>query len=186
MRKLMVFNNVSLDGYIADNRGSMRWAARQDPQWNEFASENSRGDAVMLFGRVTYDLMVSFWPTPAAAQAMPIVAKRMNGASKIVFSRTMKEATWRNTTLIKTDPVEAVRELKSDPGPDMLIMGSGSIIAQLTAARLIDEYQIVVIPVVLGSGLSMFGGIKDPCELQLNKTRAFDNGNVVLWYGLKT
>jgi dihydrofolate reductase len=187
MRKLMVFNNVSLDGYIADSEGSMRWAARQDPQWNEFASENSRGDAVvMLFGRVTYDLMVSFWPTPAAAQAMPVVAKRMNEAAKIVFSRTMKEATWQNTTLLKTDPVEAVRKLKSEAGPDMLLMGSGSIIAQLTAARLIDEYQIVLIPVVLGRGLTMFAGLKEPCDLQLNKTRTFDNGNVVLWYSLRS
>lgn len=185
MRKLMVFNNVSLDGYIADSQGSMRWAARQDPQWNEFASENSRGDAVMLFGRVTYDLMVSFWPTPAAAQAMPLVAKRMNEASKIVFSRTLREATWQNTTLIKSDPVEAVRKLKSEPGPDMLLMGSGSIIAQLTAVRLIDEYQIVLIPVALGGGRSMFAGIPSPCELKLARTRAFDNGNVVMWYSLK-
>lgn len=186
MRKLMAFNNVSLDGYIADSQGSMRWASRQDPQWNEFASENSRGDSVMVFGRVTYDLMASFWPTPAAAQAMPIVAKRMNEAPKVVFSRTMQVASWGNTTLIKTNLVEAVRKLKSESGPDMLIMGSGSIIAQLTAARLIDEYQIVVIPVVLGAGLSMFAGLKVPCELQLNKTRAFDNGNVVLWYSLKS
>jgi dihydrofolate reductase len=185
MRKLSVFNNVSLDGYIADGQGGMRWASRQDPQWNEFAAQNSQGEAVLVFGRVTYDLMVSFWPTPAAAQAMPVVAKRMNELPKIVFSRTLREATWQNTTLIKSDMVAAVRKLKSEAGPDMLLMGSGSVIAQLTAARLIDEYQIVVIPVVLGSGLSMFAGIKDPCEMNLTRTRSFDNGNVVLWYHLK-
>jgi len=185
MRKLNVFNNVSLDGYIADSKGDMRWAARQDPQWSEFVRGNSQGDSVLVFGRTTYDHMASFWPTPAAAQMMPVVAKKMNNASKIVFSRRMDQAAWENTTLIKSDLVEAVRKLKSEAGPDMVILGSASIVRQLTAARLIDGYQLAVIPVILGSGLGMFTGLEGQCELLLDKTRSFDNGNVVMWYSLK-
>jgi len=101
---------------------------------------------------------------------------------KVVFSRTLDKASWENTTLVKGDIVTAVRRMKKEPGPGMAILGSGSIVSQLTQARLIDEYQIVVNPVVLGKGKTMFDGIKDKLTLKLTKTRAFGNGNVVLWY----
>lgn len=182
MRTLNVFNSVSLDGYFTGQNGDMSWAHKNDPEWQDFTNSNAKGESMMLFGRVTYDMMKSFWPTPAAMQTMPKVATVMNNASKVVFSRTLNEATWQNTQLIKDDIAEFVRQLKSAAGPPLLIMGSGSIIAQLAAARLVDQYQIVTVPVVLGAGRTMFEGIPEPQNLDRTDTKSFSNGNIVTWY----
>lgn len=182
MRKLKVFNNASLDGFIADAGGDMSWAHRMDPEWLKFVAGNARGRAAMLFGRVTYDLMSSYWPTPGALESDPVVAKAMNSAPKYVFSKTLRRASWENTTLLEGPLVPAVRKLKRQAGPDLLIMGSGSLVAPLTDAGLIDEWQVVVNPLVLGAGRSMFEGLARPRHLELKKSRAFRNGNVVLWY----
>ncbi|MBV8812041.1 MAG: dihydrofolate reductase [Acidobacteriaceae bacterium] len=182
MRKVLVYNSVSLDGYFVDANGDMSWAHKGDPEWNAFVAENAQGGSVLMFGRVTYDLMASFWPTDAALNTLPAVAERMNSGPKVVFSRTMDEASWNNTKLVKGDLAEAVRKMKQEPGDPMVILGSGSIVSQLTAARLIDEYQIVVTPIVLGEGRTMFDGVKERFPLKLTKSRAFGNGSVVLWY----
>jgi dihydrofolate reductase len=182
MRRLIVFNQISLDGYIADAKGDMSWAHKDDPEWTAFSSENAGGNGVLLFGRVTYDLMAGFWPTPAALQSMPAVAEGMNRMQKVVFSRKMKKATWQNTTLVKKDIVSAVTKMKSARGPGMVILGSGSIVSQLTEAGLIDEYQMIVNPIVLGKGKTMFEGVKKKVTLRLTRTRPFTNGNVGLWY----
>jgi dihydrofolate reductase len=182
MRKLSVFNTVSLDGFFCDVQGDMRWAHKQDAEWGAFVSENASGEGALLLGRVTYDLMASYWPTPAALEVNPVVAQRMNDLPKVVFSRTLREASWKNTRLIKGDLAEEARGLKQEPGPDMVILGSGSIVSQLTVARLIDEYQVVLSPIVLGSGRTMFAGVGEKLRLTLRKTRSFGNGNVVLWY----
>ncbi len=181
MRKVLVFNNVSLDGYFADEKGDMSWAHNQDPEWMEFTTENAKGQAEMLFGRITYDMMASWWPTPQAMQGMPGVARAMNEAPKVVFSRTLDKAPWQNTRLVKGDPVAEVRKMKAETGPGMLVMGSGTIVSQLTGAGLVDEYQLVLHPVVLGRGKTMFD-VREKTPLALLKTRVFKNGNVVLWY----
>lgn len=178
----MVYNNVSLDGYFVDMKGDMSWAHKQDPEWSAFVAENAQGGSVLLFGRVSYDLMAGYWPTQAAMKNLPGVAKRMNSLPKVVFSRTMDKASWNNTKLIKGDLAGEVRKMKQEPGDPMVLMGSGSIIAQLTEERLIDEYQIVMNPIVLGKGRTMFDGIKERFPLKLTKSRAFGNGSVVLWY----
>jgi dihydrofolate reductase len=182
MRKLIVFNNVSLDGYFVDASGDMGWAHRPDAEWNSFTAENAGGGGVLLFGRKTYDLMASYWPTPMAMQNYPVVAEGMNNLSKVVFSKTMDKASWKNTRLVKNDLASEVRKMKDESGDGMAILGSGTIVAQLAEEGLIDEYQIAVIPVVLGAGRTMFGGIKRRLNLTLKKTRVFGNGNVVLWY----
>ena len=184
MRKLAVFNNVSLDGYFTDKNNDMSWV-HQDPadsEWNEFVAGNASGGGMLLFGRVTYDLMASFWPTPRAAKTMPEVAEGMNKLPKVVFSRTMDRAAWNNTTLVKDDLTVVVRKLKNQPGPDMVILGSGSIVAQLAREGLIDEYQFALVPVVLGGGRTMFEGIKEKLALKLTGSRVFGNGNVFLRY----
>jgi dihydrofolate reductase len=181
MRRLVVFNQLSLDGYIADENGDMSWAHKQDPEWIAFTSENASGEAELVFGRVTYDLMAGWWPTPQALEAFPVVARSMNALPKVVFSRTLEEASWQNTRLVKGDLVEEARKLKAEPGPDLLIMGSGSIVSHLTDARLIDEYQVVVNPIVLGRGRGMFD-VREKARLAFKKARTFGNGNVVLWY----
>jgi dihydrofolate reductase len=182
MRRLGVFNAVSIDGYFTDDKGDWTWAHKSDPEWMAFASENSAGGGVLLFGRVTYELMKSYWPTAQAKKDAPAVAEAMNSRSKVVFSRTLEKADWSNTTLVKGGVVEAVRKMKDEPGPDMMILGSGTIVAQLTQPGLIDEYQLAVTPIVLGGGRTPFDGVKDRRDLKLKKTRSFKNGNVVLWY----
>jgi dihydrofolate reductase len=182
MSKLVVYNSMSLDGYFTDANGDMSWAHKQDPEWQAFVSENARGGGQLLFGRITYDLMASFWPTPLAAQSNPIVVERMNSLRKFVFSTTLDKVTWSNTTLFKGDLATEVRKLKQEPGPNIVIMGSGSVVAQLADAGLIDEYQIVLNPVVVGVGRTLFEGVKRKLPMKLARCRAFGNGNVVLFY----
>ena len=183
MPKLVVYNSVSLDGYFTDTHGDMSWAHKRDPEWQAFVSENaSGGGGQLLFGRVTYDLMASFWPTPLAAQSNPIVVERMNNMPKFVFSTTLDKASWNNTTLLKGDLPAQVRRLKRQPGPNIVVMGSGSIVAQLAVAGLVDEYQIVLNPLVVGDGRTLFEGLKKKLPMKLARSRAFGNGNVVLFY----
>ncbi|WP_295796274.1 dihydrofolate reductase family protein [Mucilaginibacter sp.] len=184
MRKLTVFNHISLDGYFVSANGDMSWAHRgsDDPEYQAFVSGNASGDSEMLFGRVTYDMMASFWPTPIARQQMPVVADKMNNGRKVVFSRKMDKATWNNTKLVKGNLVEEVKKMKAGEGPDMVIMGSGSIIAQLAAAGLIDTYLIVVNPVALGDGRTLFEGLPNMLSLKLKSSRTFNNGKTFLTY----
>jgi dihydrofolate reductase len=181
MRRMVVFNSLTLDGYYTGLDGDMSWAHKFDPEWIEFTNENAKGGGVLAFGRKTYDMMAGYWPTPMAMKNMPTVAEAMNKQPKLVFSRTMNEAKWNNTRLIKGDLATEVRKIKSEPGDDIVIMGSGNLIAQLAQAKLIDEYQIALTPVVIGKGKSMFDGV-DKTSLKLTKTRAFGNSTVMLWY----
>lgn len=184
MRKLGAFTNVTLDGYFTGKNGDLSWAHRDttDAEWNEFVAENAKSGGMLLLGRITYELMASYWPTPQAMENDPVVAERMNNLPKVVFSRTLDEASWNNTKLVKGDLAGEIRKLKQEPGEHMAILGSGSIVSQLALEGLIDEYQIVVHPVALGKGRTMFEGIKEKLTLKLTKTRAFGNGSVLLCY----
>ena len=182
MRKLVVFNMVSLDGFFVDRKGDMSWAHKNDAEWNAFVNENASGNGVLVFGRITYELMASYWPTPMALQNSPVVAKGMNDMPKIVFSRTLDNASWSNTKLVKGDLAAEMRKLKKQPGPDMVILGSGSIVSQLAQQNLIDEYQIALSPIVLGNGRTMFEGVKEKLNLKLTKSRTFGNGTVFACY----
>jgi dihydrofolate reductase len=182
MKKLSVFNNVTLDGYFTDKNGDISWAHKNDAEWNDFAANSASGEGVLIFGRVTYEMMASFWPTPMAAEQFPIVANAMNKKPKLVFSRTLDEVTWENTKLIKGDLVEEIKKLKAVSDLDMVILGSGTIVSQLTQAGLIDEYQIAVHPVVIGDGRTLFEGVKERLPLSLTSSRVFENGAVLLHY----
>jgi dihydrofolate reductase len=182
MRRLSAFEQVSLDGFFTDAGGDMSWAHKQDPEWNEFAAKNASGESTLLFGRVTYEMMAGFWPTAAARQSMPAVAEGMNRMPKVVFSRTLEKASWTNTRLVKGDMVGEVRRMKGEPGPDMVILGSGSVVSQLTQAGLIDDIQFAVNPIVLGKGRTLFENVDRKIVLKRTGTRPFGNGNVVLSY----
>src|SRR5579859_7408540 len=130
MSKLVTYNTVSLDGYFTDADGDMSWAHKKDPEWQAFVSENASGGGRLLFGRVTYDLMASFWPTALAAQSNPVVVERMNSLEKYVLSRKLDKVTWNNTTLLKVDLTTEIRKLKQQPGANIVVMGSGSVVAQ--------------------------------------------------------
>ena len=184
MRKLVVFNNVTLDGYFASLNGDFSWAhsGNDDAEFNAFVAGNASGGGQLLLGRITYELMASYWPTAVAIKNDPIVAEGMNSMPKVVFSRTLDKVSWSNTKLVKGDIASEIRKMKKEPGPGMAILGSGTIVSQLALEGLIDEYQVVVNPVVLGQGRTMFDGIKEKLTLKLTKTRSFSNGKVFLCY----
>ena len=182
MPKLVVYNAMSLDGYFTDAKGDMSWAHKQDPEWQAFVKENASGGGQLLFGRITYQLMAGFWSTPQAMQSNPVVAERLNALPKFVCSTTLEQANWNNTTLLKGDLIAEVRKLKQQPRADIVVMGSGSVVAQLAEAGLIDEYQIVLNPLVVGQGRTLFEGVQRKLPMRLAKSRPFANGNVVLFY----
>jgi dihydrofolate reductase len=181
---LAVFNNVSLDGYFTGPDGELDWAHRTapDPEFEAFVAENAGGEGTLLLGRKTYDMMVSWWPTPAAASAMPEVAAGMNRMTKLVASRTMQRAEWSNSIVLQGDLVDAVRRRKAETKVGITILGSGSLVAQLAEAGLIDEIQLVVVPVVLGRGRTMFDGVAPPRGMRLARSRVFPQGKVFLAY----
>jgi dihydrofolate reductase len=182
MRKVLVFNMVSLDGYFVDSKGDMSWAHKNDDEWNAFTSSNASGDGVLVFGRVTYEMMASYWPSPMALKNSPAVAMGMNELPKVVFSRTLDKATWNNTKLLKGDLRTEIRKLKSEAGADMVILGSGTIVSQLAQEDLVDEYQMAIIPMVLGKGRTLFEGFTKRLNLKLTKSRTFGNGTVFACY----
>jgi len=182
MPKLVVYNSMSLDGYFTDANGDMSWAHKQDPEWQAFVKENASGGGQLLFGRKTYEMMAGFWSTAVAMQSNPVVAERLNALPKFVCSTTLQQADWNNTTLLKGELTDEVRTLKQQAGPDIVLMGSGSVVSQLTEAGLIDEYQIVLNPLVVGQGRTLFEGVQRKLPMKLARSRPFANGNVVLFY----
>jgi len=182
MRKIHVYDTISLDGFFTDAHNDMSWAHRRDPEWNAFVAGNASGNGALLFGRVTYDQMRAFWPTPQAAQMMPEVAAGMNTMPKYVVSRTLRQADWQNTTVLKGDLATEIRALKAQDGPDLVVLGSGSLVSQLTAAGLVDQFQLVLNPTILGQGRTLFETVGERLTLKLAKSQAFGNGNVVLSY----
>jgi dihydrofolate reductase len=181
MRKLNVFNLMTLDGYFAGENGDITWHM-VDEEFQELAQAASNSGNTLLFGRKTYQLMESYWPTPEALRDDPVVAKGMNAAPKVVFSRTLEKADWNNTRLVKDDLLGEVRKMKQEQGKDMTVLGSGSIVSQLAQEGLIDEYRVLLNPVVIGRGRTMFEEIRGKIVLKLIKTRTFGNGNVLLMY----
>jgi dihydrofolate reductase len=182
MSKLIVFNSVSADGYFTDTKGDMSWAHQNDPEWRDFTTENASGDGILLFGRVTYEMMANFWPTPQASQQFPAVADRMNSAQKVVFSRSLNKVSWNNTRLMKGDLASEVRKLKETASEGVVILGSGTIVSQLAQAKLVDEYQLAINPIALGGGRTLFEGMTEPLRLKRTRSRSFKNGTVFVVY----
>jgi len=185
MGKLQVYNFVSANGYFKGPGEDISWAHQTASQEeSDFAAENAQGGAVLLFGRKTYEMMASYWPTPEGKKNNPGVAEGMNNAEKIVFSKTLKKADWNNTRIVSSNMEEEVRKLKQS-GKDITILGSGSIVNQLAEAGLIDEFQVMVHPVAIGNGTAFLKDIHKKIDLELTKTRSFKTGIVLLCYRLK-
>ena len=181
MRKLFSFNMVTLDGFFEDPDHDISWH-NVDAEFNEFAIEQTSAVDALLFGRVTYQLMANYWPTPTAIETDPIVAGLMNRLPKVVFSRTLEKAEWNNTKLIKDHIAEEILKLKQQPGKDLALFGSANLMSTLMQLNLIDEHRIMVNPVILGDGNPLFKRTNDKQNLKLIKTRTFGNGNVLLCY----
>jgi dihydrofolate reductase len=181
MRKLFAFDLMSLDGFFEGLKMDISWH-NVDSEFNDYAIVMLDSADTLLFGRITYELMAGFWPTADAIKNDPIVAGKMNALPKIVFSRTLNKVSWNNTRLVKNNIADEIRKMKQMPGRDMALLGSGSILSGLARHGLIDEYRIMVNPLVLGAGTPLFKGIKDRLGLKLLSARAFRNGNVLLRY----
>ena len=172
---------VTLDGFFDGPNHDISWH-NVDAEFNEFAIEQTGSVGALLFGRVTYELMASFWPTPFALETDPIVADLMNRLPKLVFSTTLAKADWNNTRLIKDHVAEEISQLKQQPGNDLALFGSANLMSTLMKLDLIDEHRIMVNPVILGSGTPLFKRAENTLSLKLVKTRTFGNGNVLLCY----
>ncbi len=181
MRKISAFNFISLNGYFKGPQGDISWH-KHGPEENAYAVERLKAGNILLFGRITYELMASYWPTAYAVENDPLVAEGMNNADKIVFSRTLKKVEWKNTKLVRDKIEEEVQNMKQMPGKDMTLLGSGTIVTRFAERGLIDEYQIMVDPVVLGTGTPIFSNIKHRLNLKLTATKTFKSGVVLLSY----
>ncbi|BFT71961.1 dihydrofolate reductase family protein [Paenibacillus sp. P36] len=184
MRKVIMFNRVSIDGFYKGLNGEIDWFIH-DPEVDKAAHEMMNPDTI-FFGRATYRMFEGYWPqvannpnAPAGARAM---ANELNEMTKIVFSSTMERASWENSRLVNGDIGKFVQEIKHEDGADIVIFGSGSIVQQLSHEELIDEYLFVVTPVVLGSGKPLFHDASGRQTLKLKETRSFGSGNVLLHY----
>jgi dihydrofolate reductase len=172
---------VTLDGYYEGPNGEFDWP-NVDDQFNEFAISQLNDIDTLVFGRVTYEGMASYWPTPAAVEGDPAVADRMNSIPKIVFSATLDTTDWENTTLIKGNVADAITELKQQPGKALAIFGSPHLTVSLLEQGLVDELRVMVHPILLGAGKSLFAGLNHRVPVTLETTTAFSSGNVLLSY----
>ena len=199
MRRIVMFNRVSAEGYFAAPDGNLGWVV-PEPELDRGAADNLGGADTILFGRRTYEMFESFWPTvggdsPTApdphapgrhSPELRAMADWINAASKLVFSTTRKEVTWRNSRLLPTFDPREIAALKRQPGKDIMIFGSGSIVSQLTEHGLIDEYQFIVGPVLLGSGKPLVSGVPANTKLRLLEATEYPSGNVRLRYARAT
>jgi dihydrofolate reductase len=178
MRRIVVSEFVSLDGVVENPSWTFQFGSEEQQRFKY--DELSAADALLL-GRVTYEGFSAAWPhmTEQAGE----YADMMNGYPKYVVSTTLEEPlAWNNSTLIKGDVSEEVSELKRQPGGDIMVFGSGSLVNKLMHLGLIDEYRLMVFPVVLGSGQRLFGDGIEETVLELVGTDTFDTGVVVLTY----
>lgn len=185
MRKVIMFNRISIDGFFAGPEGEIDWLIH-DSEVDKALHKMMDPDTI-LFGRLTYQMFESYWPhvarDPNASKEARSLANELNEMTKIVFSKTLKEVTWQKSKLVEDNLIKEIRKLTQGEGPDIVIFGSGTIVQQLTNEGLIDEYLIAVTPVILGTGKPLLKNVKK-CSLELLETRNFNSGNVLLHYGL--
>lgn len=178
MRNLILFNMMTLDGFFEGPNADISWH-NTDEEFNRFADEQLETAGMLVFGRKTYELMASYWPN---AVDDPKIARLMNALPKLVFSSTMARAEWNNTRLVKDHPAAEIAALKLEPGKDLFLFGSARLASSLARQGLIDEFRIMLNPVILGAGTPLFSGITHPLRLNLTSARSFANGNVLLTY----
>jgi dihydrofolate reductase len=181
MRKLISFMVMTLDGFTEGPNGEFDWP-NVDDEFYEFSISQLDDIDTLVFGRRTYEGMASYWPTPAAQASDPNVAERMNSIPKVVFSKSLPEAAWENSTLIRDDAGQGIAKLKDEPGKMLAVFGSSTLTASLLEQGLIDEIRVMVNPILLGGGRSLFSGLRDRLPLRLARTTVFGSGNVLLTF----
>jgi dihydrofolate reductase len=195
-RRIVMFNWMTVDGYFAARDGSLDWVVPDEAQ-AKAAAENIADLNTVLFGRRTYEIFEGFWghvvvdasgtvPDPHRPGRRSLehgsIAIALNRMTKVVFSRTLKNAAWTNSRLLRELDPHEIESMKGQPGKDMIIFGSGSIVSQLAQHGLIDEYQFVVCPVLLGSGQPLLRGVSKPLRLELLEVKGLPSGDVMLCY----
>ncbi len=187
MRKLILEEWVSLDGHVTDKDGSLEFFTSLTPEQNKYADTDQLKflDTIdtILLGRKTYELFVDFWPE--ATTDKEIIADKLNEIPKIVFSNSITKAhwgKWPEATVIAGEAVDAVKQLKSQPGKDMVMWGSISLAQALMQAGLVDEYHIQLCPVLTGGGRKLFPEPLNIERMKLVDVKKYDTGNVLLKY----
>jgi len=195
MRRIVMFNWLTADGFFAGPDGNLDWVVPDEEQARAAAAGIAGVDTV-LFGRRTYERFERFWrhalddsatvPDPhrpgARSREHRAIAVALNELTKLVFSRTLNEVTWHNARLVRDLDPRAIEAMKRQPGKDMMIFGSGSIVSQLTQAGLIDEYQLGVCPVLIGTGRPLLSGVSLNVRLELAESKRLPSGDVLLRY----
>ncbi len=190
MRKIITTTWVSLDGFIAGPNGEMDWIGEiYDEAMGTYEYNLVSSADTLLLGRVTYQSFAGSWPhvpdSPTASEGEKVYARKLNAMRKVVFSRTLENVEWNNSTLLREIVLEDIERMKQEPGRDIVIYGSASVIQELTNLELIDEYQVLVHPVILGGGKALFQDVKDRVKLQLVEARPHPSGVVLLTYQLR-
>jgi len=185
MRKLVLFMHTSLDGLTTDSEGKMGWI-NVDEEMFEYAGQRTREADTALYGRGTYQIMESYWPTaadnPNATKHDLEHSAWYNHVQKIVVSKTMKDTGLKNANVICENIAVEIRKLKDGPGKDIILFGSPTLAHTLTEENLIDDYWLFINPILLGKGLPLFKNLKHTVNLKLLSNETFASGVVCLHY----
>lgn len=179
MRTISSFTFLTINGFFKGDNEDISWHAHAE-EGDKYSRTRLESGNILLFGRKTYDLMSSFWPTQMAYNAFPEVAQKLNEAEKIVLSNSISQPTWQNTTVVSGDGVDRIKHLKNTPGKNLSILGSGSIVNQLTEANLIDTYEFLIDPLAIGRGAALFNNLNNRLELELAECNVFKKSGMVL------
>ena len=181
MRKVIWYNLITLDGFFEGPNREIDWH-NVDEEYNKFAAEMLDSLDLLWFGRVTYELMANYWPTEAAITDDPIIAEKMNSKPKVVFSTRLENVAWSNSTLIKKNFIKEASKMEHTSGRDIGVFGSAILGDSLLEAGLVDEIWVMVNPVVLRHGRSLFSDGVERLNLKRLDSRMFANGNVLMTY----
>jgi dihydrofolate reductase len=184
-RRLYVSMIVSLDGYIEGPQRELDWFEDGDPQFEQYADEMIDSVGLALYGRRAYEQMVQYWPDAERNPRSPVdlsFARRMNALPKLVLSRTLERAEWNNTRILRDDVGNTIAQLKREPGKPIVAWAGAGLVKTLTDLGLVDEYRLIVQPVVLGKGTPLFQGVEQRRKLRLTRTSQLGHNTAVLCY----
>jgi dihydrofolate reductase len=181
MSKLIFQAMITLDGFFEGPNREIDWHI-VDEEFNHYAIEMLDDAEILLFGRITYQLMESYWPAPEAISNDPVVAAKMNSLRKVVVSRSLEKADWNNSVLLKENVPAEINRLKKQAKKNLVIFGGSDLALSLIGHRLIDEFRIIINPVLLGSGKRLFQGLEERLKLVLLHSKGFKSGNTMNTY----
>ncbi len=185
MNKITAFTFLTINGFYKGLNDDISWHVHGE-EGNKYSEDQLAAGNILLFGRKTYEMMNSFWPTQMAFDLYPKVAEGMNNAEKIVLSNSLTKASWQHTKIISDNVIDQIKQLKSTTSKNITILGSGSIVSLLTDAGLIDEYEFLIDPIAIGNGTPIFENINAQLTLKLVSTKVFDkSGQILLTYTSK-